>query len=85
MPCAGVSLGPGGAVQVILAVCGGLWAQPGEGTSGGDGATEHHGRAMGLAAMGTLRLLTQPAATPAPCQCEAVDIGTPGDISGGLA
>lgn len=68
-------------MQVILAVCGGLWAQPGEGTWGGDGATEHHGRA----AMGTLRLVTQPAATSDTCQCEAVDTGTPGDISGGLA
>lgn len=56
-------------MQVILDVCGGLWAQPGEGTSGGDGATEHHGRAVGLGAMGTSGLVTQLTATSVTHQC----------------
>lgn len=73
---------PGAAVQEILAVCGGLWAQPGEGTSGGAGATEHHGRALALGAVGTLGLVTQ-----ACCHihhssvCELWTLELPGDIS----
>lgn len=74
MPCAGVSLGPGGAVQVILGVCRGLWALPAQGTLGGDGATEHHGRATVLWALWGWSASLLP--HPSPVSVQAVDTGT---------